>query len=195
MVVTMQRTRPNRTSSGGFHGDVALDDHVDGAVVRSLVHEVRVWALAHGHIATSEALEVILSVKAARSDGGGTSLHTWVGWDAEEMVWADLVAWCRRVERTLPGCLAETLWTYLGFLTETGRLASGSDDLITLRRPLLAYGGLGADGRARPRPGRPRRRTAVAPPPPAPEPILEPEEESLAVIIPFRPRSVRSDPP
>ena len=147
------------------------------------IRQVRLWALAHGEIAAPDALRVICEVKAARRG----PFDRWTLVDVDELVWHELVGWCGHEEIPVPAFMTETLWTYLGFIWATGVADPSSQTVGTLRASLIAYGGLGANGRPRPLPPPHPRRTPSRPRP-------QPREErpgGLAPIIPLRPRRRR----
>src|SRR5215467_9315979 len=118
-----------------FAGDKTRNQHVapvaDGLAGR--IRAVRTWALAHGEIASREALQVICEVKAARRG----PFDRWRLVDVDELVWHELVTWCQHEEMPLPAQLAETLWTYLGFLWAAGVADPASHTVDALRAPLI----------------------------------------------------------
>ena len=147
------------------------------------IRQVRLWALAHGEVATADALRVICEVKAARRG----PFDRWTIVDVDEMIWHDVLAWCGEEDVAVPPHVAETLWTYLGFLWATGAADPSSQTVGTLRASLIAYGGLAANGRPRPSP-QPRRT------PTRPRRQPQPQDErpgGLAPVIPLRPRRHR----
>jgi hypothetical protein len=191
MVVSMTSARHERRGRGvGEGGD---RHHLRG-------YDVRAWALPKGLVADADAIEVICCTKRARSAGrhgfeSELDFDRWTVLDVEELLWVELVSYCSDSEQPVPERLAETLWTYLSYMADTGALIHPSDTLPTLRTPLIAYGGLGANGRRRPqRPQRPSRRAARSSTPRAITPRAtarkaDPAEDApLARIIPLRPR-------
>jgi|GEM_PF-6214933 len=131
---------------------------------------LRAWALAHGQVVQLTALDAVLQ---ARDDGGEAVTGRWTRAGVEHLLWAGVVAGCRRRGQPVPEQVAETLWALLGHLEATGQLAAGSDELAVLRDPLVAYGGLGTNGRPRPAGGRrvPRPRPG--------------QHDALAVVLPL----------
>lgn len=148
------------------------------------IRQVRLWALAHGEVAAADALRVICEVKALRRG----PFDRWTIVDVDEMIWHDVLAWCAQEEVPVPPQVAETLWTYVGFLWATGAADPSSQTVGTLRASLIAYGGLAANGRPRPIP-QPRR----TPPRTRPRPQQPGDDRpgGLAPIIPLRPRPNR----
>jgi hypothetical protein len=61
----------------------------------------------------------------------------------------DVPNWCSLHGCLWPVDLAEAMWQWFDFLTETDRLGGASDPLAELRKPLLCYGGLDRHGRLR----------------------------------------------
>jgi hypothetical protein len=180
-----------RIAGDNTRNDTARNAHVappaDGFARR--IRQVRTWALAHGEIASRDALQVICEVKAARR----APFDRWRLVDVDELVWHELMSWCQHQDMPLPTQLAETLWTYLGFLWDAGVADPASHQVEALRAPLIAYGGLGSDGR--PRSDQRRRTSSPSRTPHRPEPQPVPPSSSpderrggLAPIIPLRPR-------
>jgi hypothetical protein len=58
----------------------------------------------------------------------------------------DIRNWCSMARCRVPRSLPQTLWTFLDFLADTGRLDPASDPVPELRKVLICYGGLGFDG-------------------------------------------------
>lgn len=111
---------------------------------RALHLEVRRATLAAGRPVDGVSLAVVLLAKAER-DG---PLRRWTAGDVDEMVWVDIVSWCHRHGVDAPQAAGEALWALLDHLTATGSLAAGSDARAALRAPLIAAGGLDAQGRS-----------------------------------------------
>ena len=65
------------------------------------------------------------------------------------MLRCDVPNWCSFHGCLWPVDLAEAMWQWFDFLTETDRLDGASDPLAKLRKPLLCYGGLDRHGRLR----------------------------------------------
>jgi hypothetical protein len=118
---------------------------LDPAARRVRVEVVR-WALAHGRPLSADALTAVLAAKAAR---GSEPTARWQVESVRELVWSDVLHWCRQCGVAVPARLPETLWTLLDWLEATGGFAPGSDPLALLREPLCDSAGL--DRRGRPR--------------------------------------------
>jgi hypothetical protein len=79
----------------------------------------------------------------------------WTRTDVYHVLRCDVPNWCSLHGCLWPVDLAEAMWQWFDFLTETDRLDGASDPLAELRKPLLCYGGLDERGRLRPE-GAPR---------------------------------------
>jgi hypothetical protein len=66
----------------------------------------------------------------------------WTRTDVYHVLRCDVPNWCSLHGCLWPVDLAEAMWQWFDFLTETDRLDGASDPLAELRKPLLCYGGL-----------------------------------------------------
>ena len=82
--------------------------------------------------------------------GQEVSPTRWTRTDVYHVLRCDVPNWCSLHRCLWPIELAEAMWEWFEFLTDTGRLDPASDPLAELRKPLLCYGGLDAQGRLRP---------------------------------------------
>jgi hypothetical protein len=73
----------------------------------------------------------------------------WTRTDVYHVLRCDVPNWCSLHGCLWPVDLAEAMWQWFDFLTETDRLDGASDPLAELRKPLLCYGGLDRHGRLR----------------------------------------------
>jgi hypothetical protein len=73
----------------------------------------------------------------------------WTRTDVYHVLRCDVPNWCSMHRCLWPVDLAEAMWQWFDFLTETDRLDGASDPLAELRKPLLCYGGLDRHGRLR----------------------------------------------
>ena len=70
--------------------------------------------------------------------------------DVYHVLRCDIPNWCSLHSCLWPVEIPQALWEWFDFLAETNRLDPASDPLWELRKPLLCYGGLDAQGRLRP---------------------------------------------
>ncbi|MFM7068588.1 MAG: hypothetical protein ACKOYM_03920 [Actinomycetes bacterium] len=96
------------------------------------------WALAHRQPLHRDALALVIDCHAAAHLGGSATLtgppivFRWTRRDVVHVL-SEANVWCDRVGASPPDGLAETLETYLRFLTASGLLTGGSDQPRALR--------------------------------------------------------------
>jgi hypothetical protein len=115
-------------------------ERIDGER-RRVVRAVREWALALGRPVDALALGTLL-VATGRGNGDP---ERWTCAEVTQLIWLDVVEYCREQELPVPAHVPEAAWAYFGWLAATARLAPGSDRLGLLRAELEVCGGL--DGR------------------------------------------------
>lgn len=152
---------------------------------RVRAHAVRIWAFGQGRAVDRPSLAVILAVK---DDCVDEPFDRWTLDGLADLMWTYVPQWCSAGTVERPKQLAETLWLYLTFLHDSGRLAQGSDDLGALRASLVAYGGLNQHGVARGR-GRPRSKARHQ------RSELAASSDYVAPVIPLRPGMAAVRPP
>ena len=160
---------------------------------RARTRDVRRWALSQGRPVEAGAVELILEVK---NDCLGEPLDRWTLDGLADLMWTYVPQWCVSCGTDRPKHLAETLWIYLAYLSDTEQLAGGSDELAALQASLVAYGGLDRFGHSRARARARIRRKAPSAPPVSSTPAASSQpteaatsgESDLAPIIPLRPR-------
>jgi hypothetical protein len=114
------------------------------------------YALAKGRPLNLDAITAILSAKELECE---TERHPFTRWTTDGLVtflWGTVAEWCATRGIAIPPSTAESLWTYLTFLDDTGELASGSARIDRLREALRENTGITAGGRARHPAGRRR---------------------------------------
>lgn len=84
------------------------------------------WALGAGRPLNLGAVTVILAVRSFESSRDRKPFHRWTSHDITSFVWGSAVGWCNANGIQVPADLAESMWSYLAFVSETGRLVSGS---------------------------------------------------------------------
>jgi len=139
-------SRTNEASTATARRALPLHSHG-----RRLRCEVARWALAQGHVASLDALTLIIF---GRSQVGAT---TWSTADISTFLAIDAPEMCRSHHVELPPATSETLWTYLSFLDASDELRGAS--IGPLHSELTRCAGLNRVGRLRhpaggaPRPG------------------------------------------
>lgn len=107
------------------------------------------WALERGTTIDRDEVALICVADAERRRWQGTPPDHWFRPDVTHLLSIDIPNWCSMARCLIPRGLPQTLWHFLEFLAETGRLAPASDPVPELRKTLVCYGGLGFDGRPR----------------------------------------------
>ncbi len=102
--------------------------------------EVARWALASGRVLNLDALTIVLTARA------GQHLR-WTTDDVSVFLWSTATLTCAELGIELPASTAETLWSYLLFLSEAGALQG--DSLVDLQLELSECAGLNRAGRLR----------------------------------------------
>jgi hypothetical protein len=82
--------------------------------------------------------------------GRAVSPTRWARTDVYHVLRCDIPNWCSLHSCLWPVEIPQAMWEWFDFLAETNRLDPASDPLWELRKPLLCYGGLDAQGRLRP---------------------------------------------
>ena len=108
------------------------------------------WALEHGRPLTLDGATVILAVRQFECEQNATPRNRWTSSDITSFIWGSAVGWCSANETTVPVDLAESLWTYLAFLEDTGQLSSGSSRSHHLLAAVEETAGLDHTGRRLP---------------------------------------------
>jgi hypothetical protein len=130
---------------------VRLDD-----ALREHRRAVSRYALAEGRPLNLDAITAILAAKQVEAEHDGRPFTRWTTDGLVGFLWGTVVEWCTARGLGLPAGTAESLWTYLTFLDDTGELASGSARIDHLRQALRENTGITAAGRARHPSGRRR---------------------------------------
>lgn len=105
------------------------------------------WALAHGRPVDPVTLSVIIATKADIAVAEGEHLHRWSTGSAFRFLFGGIGAWCAAHGVARPRHPGETLLTYLAFLDDHARLASGSSRYDDLHESVVELCGLTPDGR------------------------------------------------
>lgn len=105
------------------------------------------WALGAGRPLNLDAVTVILAVRSFESSRDRKPFHRWTSHDITSFVWGSAVGWCNANGIQVPADLAESMWSYLAFVSETGRLVSGSSRPEELLGALSEAAGLTRAGR------------------------------------------------
>lgn len=107
------------------------------------------WALEAGRPLNLDALTVILSARALEASVDGHPITHWTTQNIITFTWGAATQLCNSRGIALPATTAESLYTYLAFLSDTGRLAPNSSPPEMLLETVVDVSGLRADGRQR----------------------------------------------
>lgn len=126
--------------------DAVKSAHAEFGLLLAAITE---WASQHEKVID---LDLVAFVCAATRDGFGDreSLTLWMRTGVQGFLSCDSFNYCSRQSCKMPNGVPETLWMFLDFLHDTGRINPASDPLWELRKPLICYAGLGFDGLERP---------------------------------------------
>jgi hypothetical protein len=113
---------------------------------RDVIAAAARWALEHGTSMDCDEVALICVADAERRRWQGTPPGQWFRPELNHLLSIDVRNWCSMARCRVPVGLPQTLWKYLDFLAETGRLDPASDPVPELRKVLVCYGGLGFDG-------------------------------------------------
>jgi hypothetical protein len=122
----------------------ALADH--RPQYKKVIAAAAQWALERGLALDCDELALICVADAERRRWQGTPPDQWFRPELNHLLSIDILNWCSIARCRAPLGLPQTLWKYLDFLADTGRLDPASDPLPELRKVLVCYGGLGFDG-------------------------------------------------
>jgi hypothetical protein len=111
---------------------------------RSTIVAMAEWALARGRLLDRDLAALLL---AAMDWGDIVDPRLLRRTDIYLLLWSHAHNWVVMKGGKEPDHLPETMWLYLDFLAETGRLHPDSDPLDALREPLQCFFGLDALGR------------------------------------------------
>ncbi|MET1003665.1 MAG: hypothetical protein ABWZ15_17770, partial [Acidimicrobiia bacterium] len=112
---------------------------------RELVAAAAAWALGERRALSLDVLAMILDATETRHDDSRSPVR-WSRTGVTAVLSVHVLNWCTVNRVHLPARVPETLWTYLDFLFETGRIDPESDPLGELRKPLCCYCGLDEQG-------------------------------------------------
>lgn len=116
--------------------------------LRPLVDEAVGWAAEHGAPVDADLFALIC---AGRSDDTGRDpILGWTRAGVYRLLRVGIPNWCSSGRCHWPLEVVPATWHWLDFLHDTRRADPASDPLWELRKPLICYGGLDFDGRARP---------------------------------------------
>lgn len=104
------------------------------------------WAEAAGRSVHTDALLMIVECEA---DFATWPPDCWTEHGLWQFLWSEVNTACVLAGRTEPRGMAETMWLYLDYLSQTIGLAAGSDPIEKLQGFLMEYGDLTDSGRPR----------------------------------------------
>ncbi len=111
--------------------------------------EVARWALAAGRPLNLDAVTVILAARSFESSIDGHPFKRWTSQSVITFTWGAASQLCASRGIELPPTTAESLYTYLAFLSDTDQLAPGSSPRRPLLETVVDVSGLRTDGRRR----------------------------------------------
>ena len=113
---------------------------------RKVIAAAAQWALERGRALDCDEVALICVADAERRRWQGTPPGQWFRRDLTHLLSIDIRNWCSMARCRVPLGLPQTVWKFIDFLADTGRLDPASDPVPELRKVLVCYGGLGVDG-------------------------------------------------
>ena len=113
---------------------------------KKVIAAAAAWALERGTILDCVEVALICVADAERQRWHDMPSGLWVRRELVHLLRIDVPNWCSMARCRIPLGLPQTVWKFLDFLADTGRLDPSSDPVPELRKVLVCYGGLGFDG-------------------------------------------------